>query len=380
MNIALLGAGLVGKAIARDLALNQEYNLTVYDINSNNLKPLSDLGITTQKTNLANSTRFQEAIQDHDLIVGALPGFMGFETVKRAINAGKDIVDISFFAEDPFILHDKATEKDVRVIIDAGVAPGLSNILLGFADSQLDLTKSFSCYVGGLPKERFLPFEYIAPFSPIDVIEEYIRPARLIENGQIVVKPALSESEFLAFEKIGTLEAFNTDGLRTLLHTMNHIPNMKEKTLRYPGHIDKIKFLKQIGLFNEKEINLKDMKIKPLDVISSLLVEHWKMDQKDQDLTVMQVEVEGEQENNSMKYSFYLYDEYDRQNNILSMARTTGYTASIIVKLLIEERIEQEKGLVPPEFLGKNEAIFEYMLKEYSKRDINIERRIREID
>lgn len=379
MNIGLLGAGLVGKAIAHDLALNQDYNVTVYDINSTNLRPLSDLGINTQKSNLANSTIFQDAIQDHDLIVGALPGYMGFETVKGAINAHKDIIDISFFAEDPFILHDKATNKDVRVIIDAGVAPGLSNIVLGFADSQLDLTKRFSCYVGGLPKARSLPFEYKAPFSAIDVIEEYIRPARLVENGEIVVKPALSESEFLEFEKIGTLEAFNTDGLRTLLHTMKHIQNMKEKTLRYPGHIEKIKLLKSIGLFSEKEINLKSTKVKPLDVISSLLVEQWKMEPEAQDLTIMQVEVEGEHENNTMKYSFYLYDEYDTQNNILSMARTTGYTASIIVKLLIEERIEQKKGLVPPEFLGKNVEIFEYMLKEYNKRDINIERKTEKI-
>ena len=121
---------------------------------------------------------------------------------------------------------------NVTAIVDFGVAPGIPNLLLGYHQNTMKIDV-YKCYVGGLPKKRTMPFQYKAPFSPVDVIEEYTRPARYVVNGEIVVKEALSEPEFLEFDEIGTLEAFNTDGLRSLLFT-NDIPNKIEKTLRYP--------------------------------------------------------------------------------------------------------------------------------------------------
>ena len=119
-------------------------------------------------------------------------------------------------------------------------------------------------YVGGLPKVRKKPFQYKAPFSPADVIEEYTRPARLMENGHIIVRPALSDVEWIHFENLGTLEAFNTDGLRSLLYTMPHIKNQKEKTMRYPGHVDIIISLKESGFFSETPIDVNGTKISPI--------------------------------------------------------------------------------------------------------------------
>src|SRR6185503_12264879 len=150
-----------------------------------------------------------------------------------------DVVDISFFPEDALLLDKLAKQKEVTAITDCGVAPGLSNLIIGRYNEEMKID-SFECYVGGLPKERIPPFQYKAPFSPVDVIQEYIRPARLVENGKLVIKPAMSDKEILHFDEAGDLEGFNTDGLRSLVTTMKHIPDMKEKTLRYPGHIDLI--------------------------------------------------------------------------------------------------------------------------------------------
>src|SRR5690606_36768209 len=115
------------------------------------------------------------------------------------------------------------------------------------------------------------PFEYKAPFSPVDVIEEYTRPARLMENGQVVTKPALTEIELMDFNGVGTLEAFNTDGLRSILHTMAHIPNMKEKTLRYPGHCELITALQRSGFFRRNNISCKGVDISPMEFTSAVL-------------------------------------------------------------------------------------------------------------
>lgn len=139
-----------------------------------------------------------------------------------------------------------AKQKNVTAIVDCGVAPGMSNWVLGHYNTQMKI-QEFECMVGGLPMQRIKPWEYKAPFSPVDVIEEYIRPARYVVNGEIITRPALSDAELIDFPVVGTLESFNTDGLRSILFTMKHIPNMKEKTLRYPGHIALIQSLQKPG-------------------------------------------------------------------------------------------------------------------------------------
>jgi len=148
---------------------------------------------------------------------------------------------------------------------------------------------AFEIYVGGLPRIRKKPFEYKAPFSPVDVIEEYTRPARLMENGNIIVQPALTEREWMHFDEIGTLETFNTDGLRSLLFTMPHIKNQKEKTLRYPGHIDLIIALKESGFFSKEKINVDGKEISPLQFTSKILFNEWKLGADEEELTVMKV-------------------------------------------------------------------------------------------
>jgi saccharopine dehydrogenase-like NADP-dependent oxidoreductase len=227
LKIIVLGAGLVGNVIARDLAEDIDYDVSLVDVNQDTLdKITAQYNIHGICADLSNVNVIKEIVVGYDIVVGALPGFMGYQSVKAVIESGKNIVDISFFEENPFELDELAKEKGVTAVIDAGVAPGLSNIILGHVYSVLDKTEDFLCYVGGLPVIRDWPFEYKAPFSPIDVLEEYTRLARYVENSETIVKQALSNPELLEFAGVGTLEAFNTDGLRTLLRTMN-IPFMK---------------------------------------------------------------------------------------------------------------------------------------------------------
>src|SRR5690606_20547210 len=134
-----------------------------------------------------------------------------------------------------------------------------------------------------------------AGFSPVDVIEEYIRPARYIENGKLVTRPALSDPEFINFDEVGTLEAFNSDGLRTLAQTLN-VPNMKEKTLRYPGHIEKILVLRESRFFSNEEIEISGVKIKPVDLTSKLLFSMWELKEGDEEFTVVKIIIEGEKD------------------------------------------------------------------------------------
>jgi saccharopine dehydrogenase-like NADP-dependent oxidoreductase len=373
--VIVLGAGLVGNVIAQDLAEDTELQVTVADINEEALEKLQEkTEIQIVTADLSNQEMIKTIIADHDLVIGALPGFMGFETLKTIIEQGKNVVDISFFEEDPFTLDVLAKEKGVTAVVDCGVAPGLSNIVLGYVDSILDQTDSFLCYVGGLPLVREWPFEYKAPFSPSDVIEEYIRLARYIEDGEEVIKPALSEPELLEFDEVGTLEAFNTDGLRTLLRTFN-IPNMKEKTLRYPGHIEKMRMLRETGFFDKQEIDINGVKVSPRDLTSKLLFKMWKLEPGEEDLTVMKIIIDGKKGDQKIRHSFEMLDKYDKEKEIISMARTTGYTCTATAKLILKG-IYNEKGIIPPEFLGKKSEVYHKIIEYLEERKVILSKEI----
>ncbi|MDF1512783.1 MAG: saccharopine dehydrogenase C-terminal domain-containing protein, partial [Anaerolineae bacterium] len=247
MKITVLGAGMVGSAIVKDLAKDRQHQITAVDINEEHLARLDkDSAVSTIMANLQDTLTIGSLVAETDLVICAVPGFMGYQTLKTVIEAGKNVVDISFFPEDPMTLDNLAKTHHVTAVVDCGVAPGLSNIIAGYVNSQLDTMDSYSCYVGGLPIVRQWPYEYKAVFSPIDVLEEYTRPARYVEYGTEVVKPALSDIELRDFPGVGTLEAFNTDGLRSLRHTMN-APFMIEKTLRYPGHANLMRVFRDSG-------------------------------------------------------------------------------------------------------------------------------------
>ena len=369
MKIAVLGAGMVGRAIVLDLA--KDFTVTSFDLNSTNLDELKTRNPSVQ-TVAADLSRFDEYrnwLSHFDIVVTAVPGFMGYKTLEAVINAGKNVVDISFFPEDALQLDKLAKEKNITAITDCGVAPGVSNFIIGRYNEEMKID-SFECYVGGLPANPQPPFYYKAPFSPVDVIQEYIRPARLVENGSIVTKPALSERELMVFDGVGELEAFNTDGLRSLIYTMGHIPDMKEKTLRFPGHIDLIIALQQAGFFNTTPIRINDADISPLEFTSRLLVNEWKLGAEEEEFTVMKVILKGE--GKTIEYN--LLDRYDSITKTSSMARTTGYTCTAAVNL-IAKGLFNEKGVFPPELVGKHKKCFDFVMDYLRERKVNWIRR-----
>lgn len=364
MKIAVLGAGMVGRAIALDLA--NDYTVCSFDNSEANLSSLKNINSAIQAitADLSQYNEYKKWLSPFDIVVTAVPGFMGYKTLEAVINAGKNVVDISFFPEDALQLDTLAKEKEVTAITDCGVAPGISNFILGQYNEEMKID-SFEYFVGGLPANPQPPFYYKAPFSPVDVIQEYIRPSRLVENGKIVTKPALSERELMTFDGVGELEAFNTDGLRSLIYTMNHIPDMKEKTLRYPGHIDLIIALKQAGFFNKDTIRINGTVISPLEFTSKMLVNEWKLNEGEAEFTVMKVIIKGE--NKTIEYN--LLDRYDTDTKTSSMARTTGYTCTAAVNL-IAKGMFNEKGVFPPELVGKNINCFDFVMGYLKERKV----------
>lgn len=377
MKVAILGAGLVGGPMAVDLAADTKFEITVADISQGSLDRIKTDNILKVQKDLADPDNVKDFVKDYDMVLNAVPGFMGFRTLKAIVEAGKNAVDIAFFPEDPFELDALAKEKNVVAVMDFGVAPGMSNVLIGYADHLFDETKNAMIYVGGLPKVREWPYEYKAVFSPIDVIEEYTRPARYVENGVLVTRTALSDPEFHNFPGVGTLQSFNSDGLRSLAFTIK-CPNMKEKTLRYPGHIDIMAVLRETGFFSKEEIEINGTRISPLEFTAKLLFPKWKLKEGEEDITVMRVSIEGVLNGKKLRYQYDLYDSYDPSTKTHSMARTTGYTATVGLRM-IAEGLYKETGISVPEFIGRKLECVSYMLKGLAERNVMYKETIEEI-
>lgn len=363
----------MGGAVAGDLAADGEFRVRVCDNSEAVLDRFADCrGIETMHADLSREGAVASAVSGADLVVGAVPGSIGFQTVRRVIEAEKDIVDISFFPEDPFRLDGLARKRGVRCLVDMGIAPGCSNLVCGNAMETFREISEFSCMVGGLPEERKLPWEYQAPFSPSDVLEEYTRPARLVRDGKVLTLPPLTELELVDFPGVGTLEAFLTDGLRTLLRG-GRIPNMVEKTLRYPGYVEKVLLLRETGFLDSLEVETAGGPAVPLELTSSLLFKAWEQKPGDRDLTVMRMKVVGREGGGSpVTRVWELLDRYDGKSGTTSMARTTGYTCTAGVRLLAGGKWK-EAGVHPPENVGRVADCYSFVMDQLRERGVSFE-------
>lgn len=371
LNIVVLGGGRVGSAIVRDLTAEDDFDVLVVDIDPVAVENMTHFGADGVVADLSQVENVSRAVQDADLVVGAVPGFMGYRTVKRVLQEGRPIVDISFFEEDSAGLEELAESAGVPCLVDCGVAPGLSNLVLGNREEYFDETELYVCFAGGLPKERVWPWEYKAPFSPADVIAEYVRPARQRRAGREVTKPALTDVELIDIPGVGSLEAFNTDGLRSLLRTCS-TPNMVEKTLRYPGHANQMKVLREGGFFSSDPIQAASGSVVPRDVTESLLFDAWRFDDGDLDLTVLRIVVEGTRDGQQERHTYNLVDHYNPATDTMSMARTTGYTCTAMASL-VARGLWTQPGLATPEIVGRNQEAYDAVIAHLRQRDVYLD-------
>jgi len=372
MRFLILGCGNIGKVIIKDLLVSEATKRVIaLDISEKRLREMKDelqderfeyiVGDATNRDYLKSITA------NIDVVINSLPGSIGFHVMKNIIELGTNLVDISYMPENPLELDELAKNKRIIVVPDAGVAPGLSNILVGYASAIFDRVESVKIYVGGLPEKKIPPLDYCLTWSAEDLIEEYTRPARIIRNGELISVPALSGLERIYINGVGELEAFYTDGLRTLLHTIR-AKNMEEKTLRYPGHVEKIRLLIDLGFFDKDRIKIDDNEVSIMKITAKLLER--KISCKDvRDIVILKVITEGVLRNEKTRRVFEIIDRY--RNGITAMGRTTGFTASIIAQLIAKGRIDMY-GVVPPEYLGMRREIFHQIINELSRRGVLI--------
>ncbi len=371
VRVLVLGYGLVGSVIVDDLVSSSLTSVVgVGDYNSEVIKGLHGEKVEGFRVDVRDRDELVRLMKKYDLVVGALPGSLGFRVEEAAVDAGVDMVDISYMPEDPFQLDSRAKDAGVTIVPDCGVAPGLSNLLVGYGYSKFDDVRSVKIFVGGLPRRPVPPLDYIITWSSEDLIEEYTRPVRIVKDGVLSYVEPLTGIELVRFEGLGEFEAFYTDGLRTLVKTFgDKVVEMWEKTLRYPGHVEKILLLKKLGMLNNDPLDVSGFKIEPRKFLIRLLDKNLRM--KEPDMLLLRVVLNGVKDGSSLSKIFEVIDTYDKNKGLTALSRTTGYTATSVA-LLLGMGIINEKGILPPEIIGLNEKYTKYILKHLSERNIHI--------
>jgi len=374
LRIIVLGCGKIGSVIARDFAESVDGAEVVVADKSERMAEAAASRIEGAEWTSVDATDYTslvESVRGFDLVIGALPGDYGYQALRAAVEVGVDMLDVSFTPENPLELDEAAREAGVTVVPDCGVAPGLSNMLVGHAAAKLDRVRAAHIMVGGIPERPVPPLGYTITWSAEGLIDEYMRDVRIVEGRRIVEVPALSGLEEIEFPGVGRLEAFYTDGLRTLVHTLPGVESMWEKTLRYPGHVERIRLLRALGFFDEEPVAVEGVQVSPRLVTARLLERSLRMPEVG-DILAMTVEVAGERQGAETRYRYYLLDRYDRAKGVTAMARTTGYTASIVAQKLAQGAIK-ERGVVPPERLGMDESLFKDILSGLRERGVQVE-------
>jgi len=366
----VLGGGMVGAVMAMDLAADADRTVTLCDVDEVRLRDVKARcpALQVRQVDLSSPQRIHSLAADADMVLGALPSRFGFAALQAVIDAGKPYCDISFMPQDAWRLDEAAKASGTIAVVDCGVAPGMSNLLAGVAARRLAPCRSVTIRVGGLPVIRHMPWQFKAAFSPFDVIEEYVRPARIVQNGEVVVREALSDPVLIDFPETGTLEAFNTDGLRSLTETLD-VPNMLEQTMRYPGHRDLAWSLRETGLLSEVPMDVGGVSVTPREVTCRALFPKWTYEDGEADLTVMRVEAEGDLDGVPTRLRWDLYDELDPTTGWTSMARTTAFPATIMARM-IESGVVSTPGVHPPECLASDDRVLETLLRQLGARGV----------
>ena len=371
MKVLVVGSGKVGSEIARDLARSSEVDsVTVADAQSKNLKNVHGYEkISTRRLDISQRKPLLDAMRRVDLVCGALPGRLGFQLMTYAVEAHRDLVDISYTPENPFKLHSKARDQENIVVPQCGVAPGFTNMCVGDASRRLGTISRVRVFVGGLPQKPTPPLNYRIVFSLEDVINEYSRPARIIVNGREKMVDALSGHGLLNFPGVGKLEYFITDGLGSLPRSFPRVREMFEYTLRYPGHAEMMNTLRILGFFDREEVQVNGSSVVPRKLSIALLRSAMSLG-RPEDLLALRVEVEGANGKKS-QLSYRILDYYDARSKVSAMARTTAYPCTSVA-LLVGRKKLRSVGVVPPEKIAKDPLHFGFVLSRLGSKGVKV--------
>ncbi|MFL5601286.1 MAG: saccharopine dehydrogenase family protein [Gemmatimonadaceae bacterium] len=369
MRMLVLGAGLQGSACAYDLLKNPDVKeVRLADLHTGHLEPFLAPFSGDRLIFTTLDVRDREAtlalMRECDAVMSAIPYYFNYDLAALAVEAGVHFSDLGGNTEIVFkqkTLDAAAKKKNITVIPDCGLAPGMVNILAEHAIRQLDSVDAVRIFVGGLPQHPQPPLNYQIVYSLEGVLDYYTTLSWVLRNGKRTQVAALSEIEPVEFGgSLGTLEGFHTaGGLSTMAFRYEgKIPTMEYKTLRYPGHARIMEAIRDLGLLELKPVDVKGVKVVPRDlVVAAMGPRLTKPDAHD--LVAMRVFAEGTKDGKPKRVGWEMVDRYDDENGISAMERSTGYSLSITGQMQARGEIGKAGVFTPDEAIPAPKYIAE---------------------
>lgn len=372
MKVVVLGAGLMGKEVARDLVASDkvekvflaDLNLTIAQDFANQLNSAK---IEVLELNAERDDELRACIAKGDVCVNALFYEFNERVARAAIDIGVHSVDlgghIGDVTENVLALNEKAKEKNVTIIPDLGVAPGMINILAGYGASKLNEVDSIKLYVGGIPTKPEPPLNYTRVFSLEGVIDHYTEPSKVIQGGNLKEVKSLTGIEPVYFDQFGVLEAFYTSGgISTLYKTFPNVKTLEYKTVRYKGHAEKFQLLVDLGFFakdNVVEVNGTEVNVR--DVVREALKKKLNLGDK-QDAVLLRAIISGEKNGEQVTYEYETTIIRKDEDDMTAMARATACTIASVA-VMIGSGVITKHGVLPPETVVPGKEYIEKMAK-----------------
>jgi len=380
MKVIVLGAGMMGRAIAYDLDRYSNFDsIIIADRDGQAIQSaknfLKDKNIEFANIDINDTNDVKKHFQDTDVVVSAAPYRFNYTLAKISVDTKTHFLDLggnNDVVEKERSLFENARKNDVTIIPDCGLAPGLTSVIVRDIVEQMDSIEYVKMRVGGLPTNPKPPLNYQIVFSPYGLINEYVEDTIVLDHGKITKKKSMTELETIEFPKpFGKMEAFLTSGgCSTLPHTYkDQIGYLDYKTIRYPGHCEQFKMLLDLGFTAEKEVKIGEKSVVPRDIFAKFLLENLPINGKD--VVLLKVLSKGKKDEKNLNIEYAMVDFYDEENNITSMMRTTGYPISITAQM-IEQGIIKERGVFCSEEIVPCNSFFE----ELKKRNIHITKTI----
>jgi lysine 6-dehydrogenase len=380
MKIIVLGAGMMGRAIAYDLDRYSNFDSVIIADRDNQAIQsaksfLKGKNVDFANIDINNVNDVKKHFQNADVAISAVPYRFNYTLAKVAVETKTHFLDLggnNDIVEKERSLFENARKNDVTIIPDCGLAPGLTSIITRDIVEQMDSIEYVKMRVGGLPTNPEPPLNYQIVFSPYGLINEYVEDAIVLYHGKITKKKSMTELETIEFpEPFGKMEAFLTSGgCSTLPYTYkDKIDYLDYKTIRYPGHCEQFKILLDLGFAEEKEVKIGEKSVVPRDLFATLLLKTLPINGRD--VVLLKVFSKGIKDGKNLNMEYTMIDSYDEGNNITSMMRTTGYPISITAQM-IEQNIIKERGVFCSEEIVPCTPFFE----ELEKRNIHIEKTI----
>ncbi|ANU09151.1 L-lysine dehydrogenase [Planococcus antarcticus DSM 14505] len=377
MHIFVLGTGMIGTTVVTELAKYAgAETITAVDINQASIDKCLAIAdnprVIGKVAALATEGDIAEVLKGADLAIGCLPHSLSIPAIKAAISSKCHLVDLvgSHFPEK-LALHEQARQAGVLIVPGCGVAPGITNFLAAQGIELLDRAKEAMLACGGIPRYPDPPLGYQVVYRLESLLGLYTKPATIIRNGEIVELVPLSDLADMTFPApVGLCETVITDAHSTAFMLQGKVENLIERTIRYPGHWDKMRVLSELGFLDETPVSIKDMELSPKLFAEKILAP--KMSGHSiEDITVLRVEVSGVKQGRQTKHTWEMIDLYDHERKITSMAKTTAIPALLISQWIVDKKIT-ETGVIPIESLIVRER-FQPFLTELSHLGIEIE-------